>query len=246
MRKLNNIGLSVFLSLFSVVFLIMPFISSCGKTGNVSPSSLNIQFQIVNLSPDLGSVDLYIKYLKVNNYSYFYPSSSGYFYLTSIDTPFQIRPGSTLTSGTVTSTSNIFSFKPVLRANLKYTLFITGLKTDKIDSVFSADTSSLPTTGRGKLRFINLSPRSTGLDLVANGTSSTSWNNIQYLKSSNYVELPAGNYDFQIFPTGSRQTVLKDYQHVIIQDGRIYTLYSYGLVGHADSLAFGEGIIINK
>jgi hypothetical protein len=241
--KGNNNGLSVFLSLFIAVFLIAPFISSCGKTGSVSPSALNIQYQIINLSPDLGSVDLYIKYKKVNASSYFYPTASGYFYLTAIDTPLQIRPGASLISGTVVSTANLFNLDYILKPNLKYTLFITGFA--KADSaLFITDTAALPTIGRGKVRFLNASLNSLGLDVVANGTSA--FLNQQYLKISPFKELPAGNYDFQIFPKNSRDTVLRDIQNVTIQDGRLYTIYTYGLPGRTDSLAFGSGVITNK
>lgn len=244
MRNRNNSSLRVSLFLFIAGFWIALFASSCGKVG-VSAAASNVQYQIVNLSPDLGSVDLYINFIKVNTNSYFYPRSSGYFYLPSLDTPFQIRPGQNLNSGAIISTSNIFSLDYILRPNLKYTLFITGLKrVDSVKSIFIADTAAIPATGRGKVRFINASPRSPGFDIGANGT--IAFSNQQYLKVSKYIELPAGIYDFQIFPTGNSITILKDMRNVTIQDGRLYTLYSYGLVGHTDSLAFGASMITNK
>lgn len=245
MYKKNNSGLSVFLFLGTIAFFVMLLISSCGKSGVAGKSTLNIQYQIINLSPDLGSVDLYINYKKVNSYSYFYPSSSGYFYLNAIDTPFQIRPGTTLTPGTVAPSFNIISLDNALKPNLKYTLMITGLKTDTLAWIFTTDTSSLPALGRGKIRFINASPHSTGFDVTANGTPVTAFSGVKYLKDSKYIEIPAGTYDFQLFSTGST-TILKDVPNISIQDGRLYTLYSYGLAGHTDSLAFGTGVIVNK
>src|SRR5450432_3851961 len=153
MKRSNNIPLSIFLSLFATVFLVLPFVSSCGKGGTVSPSALNIQYEILNLSPDLGSVDFFINFKQVNSSSYFYPSSSGYFYLPSIDTPFQIRQGTPANGIAVTTTSNLFNFDYILKPNLKYTLFITGLaKSDSAVSLFVTDTSSLPPLGRGKIR----------------------------------------------------------------------------------------------
>src|SRR3569623_1004192 len=96
MFKKNNRGLSICLSLSALVFVVMPFISSCGKS-STNASSLNIQYQIVNLNSGIGSVDLYVHYVKVNSSSNFYPSSSGYFYLPSINMPFQVRRGTSLT-----------------------------------------------------------------------------------------------------------------------------------------------------
>jgi hypothetical protein len=240
----NKSSLWFFLFLFIIGFWIALFTSSCGKVG-VSAAASNVQYQIVNLSPDLGSVDLYINYIKVNTNSYFYPRSSGYFYLPSLNTPFQIRPGQNLISGAIISTSNIFSLNNILSPNVRYTLFITGLKrVDSVRSIFTVDTAILPTAGRGKVRFINASPRSQGFDVGANGT--LAFSNQQYLNVSKYIELPAGIYNFQIFPTGNSATILSDMRNVTIQDGRLYTLYSYGLVGHTDSLAFGASMITNK
>jgi hypothetical protein len=243
MYKRNNHSLTALLFLFAVIFLVMPFVSSCGKGASTIPSS-NIQYQVVNLSPNLGSIDLYINFRKVNSSSYFYPSASGYFFLPSADTPFQIRPGTALTPGTQLPSSSIFpNFDNILKPNLKYTLIVTGLAPDSLYAIFTTDTSSLPKTGRGKVRFINASPRSTGFDVTANGTSAFA--NQQFAAVSAFVELPAGVYDFQIFPHGG-STVLQDIPNTTIQDGRLYTLYCYGLAGQTDSLAFGSGIISNS
>jgi len=131
--------LLVFLFLFITGFVLMPFISSCGKGGaSIGPSS-NIQLQIINVSPGLGSVDLYIKFTKVNSSSYFYPTPSGYFYLNSVDTPLQIRPGTTLVPGTVAPSSNIFNIDSLLKPNTRYTLILTGLSPNAA-CIFLTDT----------------------------------------------------------------------------------------------------------
>ncbi len=243
MFKRSNRSLTIFLSLFVTIFLVMPFVSSCGKGGTLSPSALNIQYQVVNANPTLGSVDLYIHYAKVNSSSYFYPTASGYFYLTSIDTPFQIRPGTALTVGAIVPSSNIFNLDNILKPGLKYTLMITGLVSVDTSYILTTDTASTPTIGRGKVRFENASSGSTGFDVTANGTAA--FTNIPYKAVSRYIELPAGTYDFQVFPTKT-STLLRDIPNITIQDGRIYTLYCYGVAGRTDSLAFGSGFITNQ
>ncbi len=241
--KRNSNRLSFIPVLFVAILFALFFLSSCGKSGSVSPSSLNVQYQVVNLSPDLGAVDLYINFKKANTVSYYYPTPSGYFYLPSIDTPFQIRQSANQTNGTIPSTSNIFNFDNILKSNLKYTLFITGITTvDSVFSVLTVDTASVPTIGRGKVRFINASPRSAGFDVTANGTPAFS--NQKYLTVSKYIELPAGTYDFKILPHGA-QTIVNDAPNITIQDGKLYTFYCYGLLNHTDIYAFGTGIITN-
>jgi hypothetical protein len=241
MYKRYNSLLS-FLFLFGGVFVVMPFISSCGKSGTTGPSS-NIQYQIINVSPGLGSVDLYVNYIKVNTSSYFYPTPSGYFYLNSTILPFQIRPGTTLVPGTTAPSANFFVLNDTLKPNTRYTLIITGIKPDST-YIFLTDTSSSPSRGRGKIRFVNASPGSTGFDITANDTSLFS--NVAYTKYSAYKEVPAGTYEFKMYPTGT-STLLRDVTNVTIQDGRLYTLYCYGLANHtADTLAFSSGFITNK
>jgi len=240
----NNKGLSVFLSLFGIIFLVMPFISSCGKSRNSNASILKIQYQVVNLNQGIGSVDLYVHYIKVNTSSYFYPNSSGYFYLPSIDTPFQIRPGTSLTPGTIPPSYNILTLKNALVPNTRYTLMLMGLNRDTVYSLFTADTSSIPSAGKGKVRFVNASPNNLGqVSVTANDTAAFS--GVPFRTMTKFIELTAGTYDFKMYQTGSANVIL-DKPNVTIQDGRIYTLYCYGLANRTDSLAFGSGFITNK
>lgn len=242
MYKRHTNSLLIFLFLFGSVFVIMPFVSSCGKSATTGPSS-NIQYQVINVSPGLGSVDLYVNYAKVNTSSFFYPTPSGYFYLNSTILPFQIRPGTTLVPGSVVANTNIITLNDTLKPNTRYTLILAGIAPDTT-YVFLTDTSSSPSRGRGKIRFVNASPQSTGLDVTANDTALFS--NVAFAKHTTFKEVPAGTYEFKMYPTGT-STLLRDVPNVTIQDGRLYTLYCYGLASHtADSLAFSSGFITNK
>ncbi len=227
--------------------IIAPFISSCGKTSTKNATSLNIQYEVINLSPALGPVSLYVDYNIYNNYNFFYAAPSGYFNLTSIDTPFQMRSSPNQLTNTGAIQGNILVRNDKLVANCKYTLFITGLKSDNsISDVFLTDTSAPPAIGRAKVRFLNASPQSPGFDIVANGYLDPGFTNLTYKSVSKYIEMPAGNYNFQVFQTGTNTAVIGTLPNVTVQDGHLYTLYSYGLVGHTDSLAFAMGAITNK
>jgi len=244
MFKKNKKVLSVFLSLFVLIFLVMPFLSSCGKSSNSNAAALNIQYQIVNLNQGIGSVDLYVNYIKVNSSSYFYPTASGYFYLPSITTPFQIRPGTSLTPGTVAPSYNILTLDSVLKPNIRYTLMLMGLTKDTVYSLFTADTGSAPKLGKGKVRFVNATPNNLG-QITVTANDSAVFSAVPFKAMTKFVELTAGAYDFKMYQTGS-SVVVRDVQHVTIQDGRLYTLYCYGLANRTDSLAFGSGFITNK
>ena len=244
MCKKNNKGASVFLCLFALIFLAMPFLSSCGKSSNSSAAALNVQYQIVNLNQSIGSVDLYVHYIKVNSTSYFYPNASGYFYLPSITIPFQIRPGASITPGTIPPSANILTLNSVLVPNTRYTLMLMGLNRDTVYNIFTADTSSAPAQGKGKVRFVNASPNNLGqVTVTANDT--TAFAGVPFKAMTKFIELTAGTYDFKMYQTGSPNVIFNK-PNVTIQDGRVYTLYCYGLANRTDSLAFGSGFITNK
>ena len=241
-RNNNNLLAYLFVAVTGV-FSVGCLLSSCGKTTILPPAS-NILYQVVNLSPDLLPVDLYIDLAKKNTVSFSYPTPSGYFGLTSIDPPFLIRSSSPLIS-----TANILSIPDTLRNNMRYTLFITGLRNnvrpqDSVTYIFTRDTASAATAGRGKIRFVNASPGSGGLDITANGT--TAFANQVYKNVSKFIEVPAGNYDFRIYPTGITTTLLSDLPGITVQDGKLYTLYCRGVIGRTDSAAFGSAVIANK
>jgi hypothetical protein len=246
MKIYKNKGIRFLLAVAIVGSVFVAVVSSCGKGGVKNATSMNIGYQVINLNHGLGPVSLYINYTIYNNYNFYYIQPSGYFNLTSIDTPFQIRSSPSQYTGLVLLQGNIFSIDSILKANTRYTLFITGLDTATRGTVFLTDTAPTPSKGRGKVRFLNCSPQSPGFDLVANNYLDTGFKNITYQHVSKYVEMPAGNYNFQVYQTGNSSLVLGALQNVTVQDGRLYTLYSYGVVGHTDSLAFGMSTIVNK
>lgn len=226
--------LSILLSVIAMV-LVISMIVSCGKENNASPAGLNTKLNIINVSPDVLPVDFYIALRKQNAKPFIYSVPSGYLYLSTLATPLQIR--------TLTNTT-IFSRNTPLITNCGYSIFITGLVGDKTDTaIMVTDTDAVPTKGRGKVRFINASARPVSIDLYANGTPA--FQKKGFLSVSEYLEIPAGIYDFKLYSTGTT-TILKDMTNITIQDGRLYTLYSYGIAGRTDSAAFNAGMITNR
>ncbi|MDB5006369.1 MAG: hypothetical protein JWQ84_3354 [Mucilaginibacter sp.] len=215
-------------------------LTSCGKASTASPTGLNIRYEVLNLSPDLFPVNLFIRFTQVNTVGnpFVFAVPHGYFYVPYVDTPYQYRSNSV-------AGLTLFSRDDVVKSGLTYSLFIVGARSDNsLTQLFTVDTASEPALGRGKVRFINVSPTGvSGLNVSANGTPAFS--NIVYLKYSKYLELPIGNYDFKINSTGS-SAILKDLPGVTIQDGRLYTIYAYGYTTRSDSAAFNAGVITNK
>lgn len=220
------------------MLLFLPFLNSCSKSASVTPNGYNSQLLVANLSPDVLPVNLYINNVIQNTAVYRYPNINAYFYLGIIGQPLQIRGAGGTQEIKVTNST-------VTNRNSRYTLIVTGLAADSsLRTIFMVDTSLTPPVGRGKLRFVNASPRADSLDVYANGVKL--FKRVEYGKYTDFTSLPAGNYDIKIYAGGDFTTILKEINPVTIQDSRLYTMYTNGLVGRTDTAAFNAGIIINK
>ena len=239
MNSKSNTPLSL-LFIGIVITLVMPFIASCGKNESVAVPTTNTQLQVLNLSTDLLPVNIYIN-LRKRDIPFRYPTPSGYFSLAAFDTLFQIRK---VVAGNNNSSVNEISIDTTLKSNVKYTLFITGFKANNnISHIFISDTSAAPTSGRGKVRFVNATVGGM-FNITANGTPV--FTKQKYKGVSKFVEMPAGNYNFKIYDQSSTTTILSELPNVTVLDGKLYTLYCRGIVGRTDTAAFGMGVLNNR
>jgi hypothetical protein len=234
---------NIFYTLFilNMLALVLPSLVSCSKTDTATPTNSDIQLQVMNLSPDSYPVGLYQNNLRITGTNYSFGTAPAYFYLNSTAYPLQLR----ISRGDSTLVFDNDSLK--FNNNTRYSLFFIGLFADKtLHPLFTVDdTASLPPIGKGgKLRFVNASPRSNKLDIWANGTLAIK--STDFGKVSDYITMPAGNYSFRVYAAGTSANSLTTLDRVTIQDGRLYTLYSRGMVGRVDSASFGLVVVANN
>jgi hypothetical protein len=223
-----NLKRNIFCYLFMLnsVILILPALTSCNSNSDVvNPTGSNVQLQVLNLSPDSYPIELFINNIRVNT-AYRYNTPPTYFYLNDTNNALQLR--STRTDDRRIFTRDEVSYQP----NTRYSIFFTGLYADStLRSIVTVDdTASLPPVGKGgKIRAVAI--KSTAYGAV-----------------SNYVTLPAGNYNFSAYVQNTTSNSLAILPNVTIQDGRLYTLYSRGLVGRAntDTASFGLAVLANN
>jgi len=242
MTNNNKSRLLLYLWVFIIGILVIPMLVSCGKSGVSVGSNSNARMQIVNLSPDIQPFNLYAFYIKQGTNAYSYPLASGYFLINSIDTPYQIRTAQT-TNGV--NPTNLLTLQGKIQPKVPYTWFVTGLRNDSsLTSILTVDTGSLPANGRGKIRFVNASPGAIGLDLTAN--ASIAFKDVKYTKVTDYIELTAGSYNLTVAATNAPATVLSGLTNFTVLDGKLYTMYFYGLASKTDTAAYGTNIILNS
>ncbi|MFD1257466.1 DUF4397 domain-containing protein [Mucilaginibacter terrae] len=240
---LKRLNLFNVLLLLNMAVLVLPLLTSCGTSDTVTPTNSNVQLQVLNLSPDSYPIELYMSTDKINN-AYRYSLTPAYFYLNKTDIPLQVR---STRSGD--STMIFYTYTGGFLPNTRYSLFFTGLySNNSLKTIVTVDdTTSLPPVGKGgKIRFVNASLRSENVDIWVNGTVAIK--NTAFATVSNYITLSPGNYTFRVYPAGTSASSIAELPNVTVQDGRLYTLYSRGIVGKAttDTAAFGLGVLANN
>ena len=221
-------------------------LSSCNNNNSVSPAGSTTRIVVVNAIPDIGPLALLLDNAQlggvtaaVASRTYFrYSTTPAYYSIKAQDSIlFQLQA---YPIKMITKLSSVHS----TQANTGYTMFLTGLASvDSLFTVFTTDTAALPSLGHGKIRFINASPRTPELNVSING--SVGFSKIGFTKVSNYVEVPAGMYEFKLTANGAPTNVLNTLSRVTVLDGKLYTLYTKGMVGRIDSAAIGLNVITN-
>jgi len=240
-QKTDNLVVKSLLAIV-ISILAIAMLQSCGKTAAVAPSASTTKLCVVDASPDLLPMQIYLGSLQLGTAGRFfnYPTITNYYPVYSGEQVMQLRNH---------YLASVFYVDSVLKDNRNYTLFITGLASatihaDTLTYILTTDYSTVPSLGYGKIRFVNASPRTAGLDISANGT--TAFTNITYKKVSPFIEVPAGVYAFKINATATPASTLTTLSNITVQDGRLYTIYTRGLVGRTDSAAFTAAVVNNQ
>jgi len=206
--------------LFSILLLLgTVFLNSCKKGDDVTVVD-PAYFRIINVSPSLGTYNVYI-----NDQI-----------LTTAALPFggvipykTFEPAAYSLKFTTASSITSLLTKQVTLKSKELSSFYLIEKPGQLDGLIVADgVQAAVSTQKTSIRFINLSPDAPALDLtIVGGTSVTT--NKGYKSFSTYAEFDAKKYSFEIkdSTTGAVKATLTDLDLVA---GRLYTIIARGLV----------------
>jgi hypothetical protein len=125
-----------------------------------------------------------------------------------------------------------------------YSIFIANTIED-IEYVLIEDNLTAPKEGEAKVRFVNMSPESTNLDILVKDEDTNLFENAEFKAASSFKELTPGTYTFEIKQADS-EDVLFSLEDVKIEKGKIYTIWTKGIVDGTDAAEFGAKVIVNK
>lgn len=223
--------------LANIVLLVIIGASSCSSNNNNSNPQQG-SLLVANVSPDATPVNIFINstdfadQMGFGSYTPYYSSTAGAYTISVTN-----ASNSTLLTNTVTLDVNKFysyilidSFK-----NLKAAFIQDNFKTPGSDSIY--------------IRFFNFSPNSQPLTLTDSAAASTDLYSLRAFNDqayepdfTNFMEMPAGNYTFQLKQGNDSILASKKYE---LDGGHVFTIFAKGFVGGTDTQAVGLGQIQN-
>lgn len=209
-------------------------ISSC-KKDSADDQGENAKLSVVNLSPEIPAAEVYFNNELQTTTPILFATSSGYLSVKTGN-----RTGDVKAAGTsLTLSSQRYLFK----ANRNYSLFIAGNVSDNtLKTVFVEDDLTLAATSEGRIRLFHGCVGAPNVDILLNGNVVIS--NVAYASLSDFTTVQAGTYTLTVRQSGTT-TVLFSLPNVLIERGKIYTLYAKGKLNGTGAAAIGAGIQVN-
>jgi hypothetical protein len=122
-----------------------------------------------------------------------------------------------------------------LAADMDYTVVAVGLLAD-IEPLVLVDNNSAPAAGKAHVRFVHASPDAPSVDIIVAGGGPVLFSNVPFKGVGDYLPVDAGTYDLEARVSGT-DTVALNVPGVILEEGKVYTIFAMGLVEGEPSLS---------
>lgn len=223
-----------FLKFISLAFFIGSIFMACTKDKNTTKildGSANLM--AVNASPDAKPADFYWGDTKMTTTALSYGDHSNYV----------ITPSGTRKAEFRSKENNavLASADLNLVDKTNYTAFLAG-NVATANIVLVADDLTAPAAGRAKVRFVNLSPDETKLDIRVIGGNKVAVGR-DYKSVSNFIEVDPGVVKYEVLNNQDNSTVLFNMPDFTFDAGKIYTIWIKGTSNGTGESALGANIL---
>ncbi|MCB9089779.1 MAG: DUF4397 domain-containing protein [Calditrichae bacterium] len=189
---------------------------------------------VIHASPDAPGVDLLLDDAVVNSAALEFPANTGYL---------EVNPGTRNIKVNASGTSQtVIEADLVFTADQNYSIFAVDVLSKITPLVFEDDLTA-PAAGKAHVRFIHLSPDAPAVDITLTD-GSVVFGNYEFKQATDFTPLDAATYNLQVRLAGT-STVVLDLPGIVLEDGKIYTVFAKGLVSGAGNKALGAEIIAN-
>lgn len=198
---------------------------------------------VTHASPDAPGVDLLVDNKKVNSAALTFPNNTGY--LTVNAGTRNIKVNAAGTSTTVINADIPFT------KDKNYSLFAFN-QVASIGAILVEDNLTAPASGKAHIRFFHLSPGAPAVTVgVLNGSTFTGvFTNRSFetqataAANAAFTPVDAGTYNFDVRVAGTTTSVLP-LNGIVLQAGKIYTVFARGIVGNTTT-PLGASIIVHN
>ena len=208
--------------------------TSCNR--EETPIVNTAKLMVVHTSPDAPGVDLLVDNAKVNSSALTFPNNTGY--LTVLEGTRNLKVNVTGTSTTVINADVPFT------KNTSQTLFAID-SVSKISTLLLNDNLATPAAGKAHVRFVHLSPDAPAVDIALANAGAVVFPNVAFKGSTAFSPLDAGTYNLEVRVAGT-QTVALPLPGIVLEAGKIYTVFAKGFLGGSAAQALGAQIIVNN
>jgi hypothetical protein len=173
---------------------------------------------LYHASPNAPELNVFVDDRQVNRLEF--TDYTGYLNFYTGNRHFEINPlnaSNALIDTTVTFADGAF-----------YSMFIVN-NLSNVEALTVRDSASAPSSGKVKIRFINLSPDASAFDVTANEGSAPLFAGQAFKTSSNFVEVDAIESSFVLKSAGGTDELVS-VSDVELQAGKFYTIIARGFV----------------
>lgn len=211
-------------------------LASCSSDNKSNPLAPAVPARVmaVHASPDAPAVDLLVDGAVVGT-GLAFPNSTPYLNLASGTRNVKVN-----VSGTTTTVIN--ADLPVT-GGASYTVFASDVVAS-IGAIVLTDDLTAPASGKAHVRFVHLSPGAPAVD-VAVQSGPVLFANKAFKQYSAFTPVDAGTYNLEVRLAGT-STVALPLNGIVLQSGKIYTVFAKGLLSGAGAQALGAQIILNN
>jgi len=211
------------LALISGLLFIL-FMTSCEDDNNeVVPIDV-AYVSLYNASPNSPEMDIIVDNRQVNIYPFDYADYTGYLRFYTGDRNLKFGPY---------GASNVVEDTTVDFENGKsYSVFVVDEYPD-VDALVLEDNAAAPSSGNAMIRFVHLSPDAPSVDLAIEGETDVLYGNQSFKDATDFTEISAEDYDFEVRDNSSGDVVLS-IPDINIEPGWFYTIVVRGYANPQD------------
>jgi hypothetical protein len=204
---------------FSVALIVL--LASCNDDDAFVSEPVDVAYvSIYHASPDAPDFSILVDGRTINQSPFDYSSYSGYLNFFTGDRAIRFaayNAGNAL----IDTTFNFESQKA-------YSLFAVD-RLDKIEALLVVDSAGSPSPEKAMVRFVHLAPDAAAFDLFTPASEDPLFASREFRQASDFQEIDADTYNFQLRKTGESAEVLTT-EDVDILPGRYYTIITRGFV----------------